>query len=35
VLVKPLTVESVRRVVDAALGRGLGFAPFQVLSQAG
>ncbi len=32
VLAKPLTVESVRLKVDTALGRGLGFNPFRVLS---
>jgi DNA-binding NtrC family response regulator len=32
VLVKPLTVESVRLKVDTALGRGPGFNPFRVLS---
>jgi CheY-like chemotaxis protein len=32
VLAKPLTVESVRLKVDAALGRGPGFNPFRVLS---
>jgi CheY-like chemotaxis protein len=31
VLVKPLTVESVRRKVDATLGRGPAFNPFKVL----
>lgn len=32
VVVKPLTVESVRLRVDTALGRGPGFNPFRVLS---
>lgn len=32
VLAKPLTVESVRRTVDSALGRGPAFNPFKVLS---
>lgn len=31
VLLKPLTVESVRLKVDTALGRGPGFNPFRVL----
>jgi len=32
VVVKPLTVESVRLRVDTALGRGPAFNPFRVLS---
>jgi DNA-binding NtrC family response regulator len=32
VLVKPLTVESVRLKVDTALGRAAGFNPFRVLA---
>jgi AmiR/NasT family two-component response regulator len=31
VVVKPLTVENVRRKVDAALGRGPAFNPLKVL----